>query len=331
MPFPFEKEEAARATGELVEFLFFLSLFFAGLVFVFARGIRAMIVVPVRKLLAGTREVSLGNLDVAIEHPSRDEMRTLVEGFNAMVGSLRAHRQELAEMGKKVAWAEMARKVAHEIKNPLTPIQLSAEHILRVYEDRDGDFEKALRESMSYIIGEVEHLRRVAQEFMEIARDTSIRRDACDLRKIVEETVDPYRKLLSARIRFKESYEGGAAACLGDEAKLRTAFRNIVANAIEAIRDKGEIAVAVRRSGTSWRITVRDTGSRDARAPSSTRSSSPTFRPRTRGPASASPSPGRSSRTTAAPSGWRANPGRERRSPSISPRVPRIRGGFMEQ
>jgi len=260
MPFPFEKEEAARATGELVEFLFFLSLFFAGLVFVFARGIRAMIVVPVRKLLAGTREVSLGNLDVAIEHPSRDEMRTLVEGFNAMVGSLRAHRQELAEMGKKVAWAEMARKVAHEIKNPLTPIQLSAEHVLRVYEDRDGDFEKTLRESMFYIIGEVEHLRRVAQEFMEIARDTSIRRDACDVRRIVEETVDPYRKLLSARIRFKESYEGGAAACLGDEAKLRTAFRNIVANAIEAIRDKGEIAVAVRRSGPSWRITVRDTG-----------------------------------------------------------------------
>jgi signal transduction histidine kinase len=260
MPFPLEKEEAARATGELVEFLFFLSLFFAGLVFVFARGIRAMIVVPVRKLLAGTREVSLGNLDVAIEHPSRDEMRTLVEGFNAMVGSLRAHRQELAEMGKKVAWAEMARRVAHEIKNPLTPIQLSAEHVLRVYEDRDGDFEKALRESMSYIIGEVEHLRRVAQEFMELSRDTSIRRDACDLRKIVEATVDPYRKFLSARIRFKETYEGGAAACLGDEAKLRTAFRNIIANAIEAIRDKGEIAVVVRRSGLSWRITVRDSG-----------------------------------------------------------------------
>ncbi len=266
MPFPFERQEAARATGELVEFLFFLSLLFAGLVFVFARGIRAMIVVPVRKLLAGAREVSLGNLDVAIEHPSRDEMRTLVEGFNAMVGSLRAHRQELAEMGKKVAWAEMARKVAHEIKNPLTPIQLSAEHILRVYEDRDGDFEKALRESMSYIIGEVEHLRRVAQEFMEIARDTSVRRDPCDLRRIVEETVDPYRKLLSARIRFKESYEGTAAACLGDEAKLRTAFRNIVANAIEAIRDKGEITVGVRRSGPSWRVTVRDSGAGMTRA-----------------------------------------------------------------
>ena len=266
MPFPFEREEAARATGELVEFLFFLSLLFAGLVFVFARGIRAMIVVPVRKLLAGTREVSLGNLDIAIEHPSRDEMRTLVEGFNAMVGSLRAHRQELAEMGKKVAWAEMARKVAHEIKNPLTPIQLSAEHVLRVYEDRDGDFEKALRESMSYIIGEVEHLRRVAQEFMEIARDTSVRKDPCDLRKIVAETLDPYRRLLSARIRFRESYEGGAAACLGDEAKLRTAFRNIIANAIEAVRDKGEITVAVRRSGPSWRITVRDTGTGMTRA-----------------------------------------------------------------
>ena len=163
-------------------------------------------------------------------------------------------------MGKKVAWAEMARKVAHEIKNPLTPIQLSAEHVLRVYEDRDGDFERTLRESMSYIIGEVEHLRRVAQEFMEIARDTSVRRDPCDLRRIVAETLDPYRKLLAARIRFRESYEGEASACLGDEAKLRTAFRNIVANAIESIRDKGEISVTVRRSGPSWTITVRDTG-----------------------------------------------------------------------
>ncbi len=260
MPFPFEKQETARAAGELMEFLFFLSLFFAVLVFLFARGVRAMIVVPVRKLLAGTREVSLGNLEVTIDHPSRDEMRSLVEGFNAMVASLRAQQMELAEMGKKVAWTEMARKVAHEIKNPLTPIQLSAEHILKVYEDRRGDFEPTLRESISYIIGEVENLRRISQDFMEIARDTTLRKEPDDVRRILGEITEPYRRLLASRIRFREESEGTDFLCPVDSAKIRIAFRNIIANAVEAIRDRGEIVIRLRRSGAAMVIAFRDSG-----------------------------------------------------------------------
>ena len=260
LPFPFEKQEAARAAGELVEFLFLISIFFAGLVFLFARAIRVMIVVPVRKLLAGTHEVSLGNLEVTIDHPSQDEMKTLVDGFNAMVRSLKAHQQELAEMGKKVAWAEMARKVAHEIKNPLTPIQLSAEHILKVYEDRGGDFGKALKESISYIIGEVENLRRISQEFMEIARDTTLRKESCDLKEVLDGTLAPYKKLLASRIRFRETYEGADFSCMADAAKLGTAFRNIVINAIEAVKETGEITVLVRRGDQGLTVSIRDSG-----------------------------------------------------------------------
>jgi signal transduction histidine kinase len=260
MPFPFEKQETSRATGELVEFLFFLSLFFAILVFLFARGVRAMIVVPVRKLLAGTREVSLGNLEVTIEHPSGDEMMTLVDGFNAMVASLKAHQMELAEMGKKVAWTEMARKVAHEIKNPLTPIQLSAEHILKVFEDKRGDFEKTLRESISYIISEVENLRRISQEFMEIARDTTLRKESGDLKLILQEMIEPYRRLLSVRIRFREEYEGEDFRCPVDSSKIRVAFRNILANAVEAIRERGEILIRLRRSEAGLMVAFSDSG-----------------------------------------------------------------------
>jgi len=159
-----------------------------------------------------------------------------------------------------VAWAEMARKVAHEIKNPLTPIQLSAEHILKVYEDRSGDFEKTLRESISYINGEVEHLRKVSQEFMEIARDTSLRKVPCDLRSILAETIDPYKKLMSARILFRELYEGDDAIFLGDPAKLKTAFRNIIANATEAIHDKGEIAIRLQKTEHHLTISMKDSG-----------------------------------------------------------------------
>ncbi|HYA48351.1 MAG TPA: HAMP domain-containing sensor histidine kinase, partial [Burkholderiales bacterium] len=260
LPFPFEQQDIARATREIVEFLVLLAAFFSILVMVFSRGIRSIVIVPVRKLLAGTREVGLGNLEVRIDHRSRDEMMTLIEGFNTMVRNLKAHEQELAEMSKKVAWTEMARKVAHEIKNPLTPIQLSAEHVLKVYEDKKGDLDRTLRESMSYIIGEVENLRQIAQEFMELSRDTTLRLEPLDLAEVLEDTLRPYRKLLAERIRFKVVSAGRDFRGRGDAAKLRTALRNIVANAVEAISGKGEVSVAVSRVGPNLRIVIRDTG-----------------------------------------------------------------------
>ena len=260
LPFPFEKEQLNKATREIAEFLVLLSAFFLVLVVLFSRGIKSLFIVPVRKLLAGTREVGLGNLEVSIEHKSRDEMMTLIDGFNTMIRNLKAHEQELAEMSKKVAWTEMARKVAHEIKNPLTPIQLSAEHVLKVYEDKRGDLDKTLKESMSYIISEVENLRRIAQEFMEIARDTTVSKEPVDLRSLLEDVLRPYRRLLSERIRFTVVAEGTEFRARGDEAKLKTAFRNVIANAIEAIGQQGELAVTIGRRGPVYAIAVRDTG-----------------------------------------------------------------------
>ncbi|MBM3297403.1 MAG: HAMP domain-containing protein, partial [Candidatus Aminicenantes bacterium] len=174
LPFPFERQELAEATAGLVDFLILASVFFALAVAGVARSLGAAIVTPIRKLLDGTREVSLGNLEVSLEHKPDDEMQTLFQGFNTMILSLRQHRRDLAEMSQKAAWAEIARKVAHEVKNPLTPIQLSAEHLLRVYEDRRSDFGSALKQSVSYITSEVENLRKIAQEFLEVSRDAAL-------------------------------------------------------------------------------------------------------------------------------------------------------------
>ncbi len=260
LPFPFEEEEIARATEELVEFLVFISVFFIGLTLLFARAMGRMIISPVKKLLAGTREVSLGNLDIAIDHESRDEMKTLIDGFNAMIKNLKRHQQEIAELSKKAAWAEMAQKIAHEIKNPLTPIQLSAEHLLRVYEDRREDFDRAIKESISYIITEVENLRKIAQEFLELSKVTSVKKESFDLKDVVAEVISPYKKMLSERIKFREVYEGKAFPLLADKSRIKIAFRNIFINAIEAIRGKGiiEIRLAADREGLI--LQVRDSG-----------------------------------------------------------------------
>ncbi|MFC2169076.1 PAS domain-containing sensor histidine kinase [Acidobacteriota bacterium] len=260
LPFPLEQQEITNATEDLIEFLFFLSVFFLALVLLFARGIGGMIVNPIKKLLAGTKEVSLGNLEISIQHKHHDEMKTLIDGFNAMVNNLKQHQQDLAEMSKKVAWAEMARKVAHEIKNPLTPIQLSAEHLLRVYEDRTGNFEDALKESASYIIKEVESLRKIAQEFLEISKDTAHKAELLDLKVICQETMDPYKKILSERITFNEIYNGTDFAFIGDMDKIKVSLKNIFTNAIEAIQNYGEINITVSSTRTGLTLEIVDTG-----------------------------------------------------------------------
>ncbi|MBC7363806.1 MAG: HAMP domain-containing protein, partial [Candidatus Aminicenantes bacterium] len=241
LPFPLEQMEISETTRQVIEFLLFSSFFLLLLIALFARTIKRMIIVPIDKLIRATREVSLGRLDVRVEHQAQDELRHLVDGFNSMVESLKEHEKELAEMSQKLAWTEMARKVAHEIKNPLTPIKLSAEHILKVYKDKHPDFGRILQESTSYIISEVENLRRIAQDFMAMAREEGESKGPVDLVPLVEELLGPFKNTLSERINFEFKTEGQKFVVLGSQGKIKVAIRNIIINAVEAIKNRGQV------------------------------------------------------------------------------------------
>jgi len=260
LPFPLEQQEIAKATVELIEFLLFGSVFFIIFALLLARGIGGMILNPIQRLLKGTKEVSLGNLETHIDYRHQDEMKTLIDGFNAMVMSLKQHQQELADMSKKVAWAEMARKVAHEIKNPLTPIQLSAEHLLKVYGDNKEDFEKVLEESASYIITEVENLRNIAHEFLQTSKEASLKKEKLDLKELIEETVAPYKNLLAERIAFEETFEERSFPLMADRGKLKIVLRNILNNAIESIQDKGNVTLSLKKEESYYLTEITDTG-----------------------------------------------------------------------
>jgi signal transduction histidine kinase len=260
LPFPLEQQQIAKATEGLIEFLFFISVFLIAAVLIFARSIGSTIVNPIKKLLVATKEVSSGNLEISISHKPQDEMKTLIDGFNAMVQNLKRQQQELAEMSKKAAWAEIAQKIAHEIKNPLTPIQLSAEHLLKVFQDKDQDFDQTLKESVSYIIKEVENLRKISQEFLEFSKDRALQIELFNLKDLVGETIFPYRKVLSEKIRFKEKYEGQNFNIEGDKDKIKIALRNIFTNAIEAIGDKGAIEVKASEEKEGITLEIKDNG-----------------------------------------------------------------------
>ena len=100
---------------------------------------------PVSRLTRATRRIARGDFDVHLAATSSDELRRLVEDFNLMASELQRQRAELERTNRLEAWAEMARQVAHEIKNPLTPIQLNAEHLRRVHADRGEPLGPVLR------------------------------------------------------------------------------------------------------------------------------------------------------------------------------------------
>jgi len=260
LPFPFERQEISQATGELLEFFIFSSIFFIGLIAFFATTIKRMIIIPINKLIRATQEVGLGNLDVKVDHQAQDELKSLIDGFNSMVENLKGHEKELAELSQKVAWADMARRVAHEIKNPLTPIQLSAEHILKVHQDKHPEFDRILKESISYIISEVENLRRIAQEFMTIARESDLHREKFDLVDLVGELLEPYRSTLEGRINIILKKSGDDFTLNADREKIKVAIRNLLINSIEAIKGKGQIEFRLEAQPEAIRLEIKDNG-----------------------------------------------------------------------
>lgn len=259
LSFPLEQEEIGRTQQELFEFLLFMVALSLIFIFLFARSIGSLVIKPIQKLLLATKEISSGNLDVYIEHRGHDEIQTLIDGFNRMVQDLKKHEKELAEMSKKAAWAEMARKIAHEIKNPLTPIRLSAEHLLRVYEEKPEEIGLALKESVSYIINEVENLRRLAQNFLAFSKETPLQLNLIQLNELLMETILPYKRLFSNRINFDLEI-AEKLILLADREKLKIAFRNLLVNAIEAIKGKGEIKIKAMAKGQEIEVDIVDTG-----------------------------------------------------------------------
>src|ERR1700686_2205197 len=155
---------------------------------------------PVSRLTRATRRIARGDLTARIAATSSDELRRLVEDFNQMAADLQRQRADLERTQRLEAWADMARQVAHDIKNPLTPIQLSAEHARRINLDRGRPLSPVLDDCVNAILTQVRLLRQIAGEFSSFASSPTPRPEPTRLAGLIEEGVDPYRTGLMGRI-----------------------------------------------------------------------------------------------------------------------------------
>jgi signal transduction histidine kinase len=216
---------------------------------------------PVARLTRATRQIAAGRLDVRIVADTADELRRLVDNFNSMTATLVAQRAELARTNQLKAWNEMARQVAHEIKNPLTPIQLATEHLNRVHEDHGRPLGAVFDQCVETVLGQVRLLRRIASEFANFAGEPTPRLEAIDLHALVDAIVGPYRLGLAGRVTFRVDLPADVPAVRGDRTLLSRALTNLVENAVQAMPTGGEMLVSGRQAPDGMvEMTIADTG-----------------------------------------------------------------------
>jgi two-component system nitrogen regulation sensor histidine kinase NtrY len=251
--------------------LFYIALLLAAIVVALAVGIVAARRVTRRVvvLAEATRKVGRGDLNIEIPTDEADEVAELVDAFNTMVRDIRSSRDRIEYLQRIGAWQEVARRLAHEIKNPLTPIQLAVQELHRKYEGDDPKFKKTLDDAKGIVEEEVETLRRLVSEFSGFARLPVPDVAPCELSALATEwtrTMDPAGMVLEGQSGDDVTLEVHANEPLPvmiDAQMLRRCLDNLVRNAVQAIAEhggRGRVIVETRKGDDDAILEVRDDG-----------------------------------------------------------------------
>ena len=215
---------------------------------------------PVNRLTRATRRIARGDLDARIAVASADEFKRLVDAFNGMAADLQRQRGELERTNRLEAWADMARQVAHDIKNPLTPIQLSAEHLRRVHHDRGDPLSPVLEACVTTILLQVRLLRQISSEFSSFATSPVAKLAPAQINEVVNEVVAPYRAAHPGGVEIETTLAADLPAVLLDRTLLARALVNVVENALHAMPSGGRLTLATHVADHAVGIDVADTG-----------------------------------------------------------------------
>jgi len=218
---------------------------------------------PIVSLEEATRKVAEGDFSIRIFTRRKGELSVLIDSFNTMVSELERSRFKIMQTEKVTAWQEIAQQLAHEIKNPLTPIKLSAQRILRKYQAGAEDFDRILRHSVDAISREVENLDHLLKEFRDFSRQPAANPEKIDLYHLILDALDSYAAS-SPGVNVDVSGLQEDIHISADRKQMTQVFSNILKNAFEAQDNAGRIYIRsnlVRKGNNQYcRIQVQDTG-----------------------------------------------------------------------
>jgi two-component system, NtrC family, nitrogen regulation sensor histidine kinase NtrY len=219
---------------------------------------------PVELLAQAAREVADGNWNTQVAIPSTDELGELAASFNRMTHELLEQKERLVQTERVAAWRELARRLAHELKNPLFPLQLTVENLLRARQQSPEQFEETFQESSSTLLGEISNLKTIISRFSEFSRMPQPRLQRIDLNEIVQNAARlfqaqlhiPGRPPIECKLELAQSMQPVAA----DPELMHRVISNLVLNAMDAMPEGGVLTLHTHQNEQYAFIEVSDTG-----------------------------------------------------------------------
>ncbi len=202
---------------------------------------------PVLQIRDHISEMKLGRPNEKIEWQAHDEIGALVEEYNHMIDQLAFSAEQLAQTERESAWREMARQVAHEIKNPLTPMKLSVQHLIKSYEEKAPDWEQRLQRFSKTLIEQIDNLSDIASEFSDFAKMPQLKKERLNIKEVIESVIILYRT--QPDLTFSLDIPGDIQGYMeGDKNQLMRALMNLVKNSVQAMHPDKEGNITIRLS-----------------------------------------------------------------------------------
>ncbi|MBC8051469.1 MAG: GHKL domain-containing protein [Sphingobacteriaceae bacterium] len=216
---------------------------------------------PLTIVAQNLSQIAIGSRHEPIQWKSNDEIGALIHEYNKMIAALEESAQKLAKSERESAWREMAKQVAHEIKNPLTPLKLGVQLLDKSWREKDPNFEKKFEKFSKSFVEQIDSLSLIASEFSNFAKMPDTPFENVDLAKLIEKTIDVYDQTEDLEIVYYVNTTQDVIVRGGKDHLLRI-FNNLVKNAIEAIPDyrKGIIQIKLETKGKNVLIELKDNG-----------------------------------------------------------------------
>jgi nitrogen fixation/metabolism regulation signal transduction histidine kinase len=217
---------------------------------------------PVRRLAESAARVAGGEWNTTVELSSMDEIGQLARAFNRMTGELVTQRERLVQAERVAAWRELARRLAHELKNPLFPLQITVENMQRARDQYPEQFDEVFREGTATLLAELSQLKQIVGRFSDFARMPAPEIQTVQINRLVAETLKLFdAQLAQGRIQGVTKLDAQAPAVPADPEQITRVLRNLLLNAIDAMPDGGTLTLRTAAlPGGGVRLEVSDTG-----------------------------------------------------------------------
>ncbi len=216
---------------------------------------------PVLRLADSAARVAKGDLTTTVDIPGGDEIARLAAAFNRMTGELAAQRERLVQAERVAAWRELARRLAHELKNPLFPLQITVENMQRARDRYPDQFDEVFREGTATLLAELAQLKQIIARFSDFARMPTPEIQPTGLNALAAETVRFFEpQLAQARVAAALQLDPALRPVPADPEQIRRVLRNLVLNAIDAMSAGGALTIRTTSLHNGARLEISDTG-----------------------------------------------------------------------